>query len=204
MYFILSRLDAPKFCKLDFIVNFGVAPSTKTELTHIIENANSIGQVYQFFESLDTLTLLKLHKYFFWADKKLHSVFFIENKDQISEDLLIDFRSEEDQEKYRQSEQLAARSKANKNNKKKEAKNIDVNRAKNTITKEDLIFGASNNLKTVNIMGQDDFPDLSGSDDDLPAPVKTNNRRNQGQKFVKKQQPIRFGEGQDGDWGISA
>ena len=36
MYFILSRLDAAKFCKLDFIVNFGVQPSTKTELIHII------------------------------------------------------------------------------------------------------------------------------------------------------------------------
>lgn len=35
--------------------------------------------------------LLKLHKYLDWADKKLHSVFFIENKDQINEDLLLDF-----------------------------------------------------------------------------------------------------------------
>ena len=41
MYFVLSRLDAAKFCKLDFIVNFGVAPSTKTEMQNIIENANS-------------------------------------------------------------------------------------------------------------------------------------------------------------------
>lgn len=49
-------------------------------------------------ESVDPMTLLKLHKYFFWADKKLHSVFFIENKDDISEDMLIDFKSEEDQE----------------------------------------------------------------------------------------------------------
>lgn len=53
-------------------------------------------------------------------------------------------------------------------------------------------------------MGQEDFPDLSGSDDDVPAPVKTNNKRKQGPKFVKKQQPIRFGEGQDDEWGISA
>jgi hypothetical protein len=35
--------------------------------------------------------LLKLHKYFDWADKKLHSAFFIENRDQISDDLLADF-----------------------------------------------------------------------------------------------------------------
>ena len=32
----------------------------------------------------------KLHKYLFWADKKIHSVFFIENKEDISEDLLGD------------------------------------------------------------------------------------------------------------------
>jgi hypothetical protein len=37
MYFVLSRLDADRFCKLDFIVNFGVAPSTKTEMQHIVE-----------------------------------------------------------------------------------------------------------------------------------------------------------------------
>lgn len=49
-------------------------------------------------ESVDAMTLLKLHKYFFWADKKLHTHFFIENKGDISEDMLIDFKSEEDKE----------------------------------------------------------------------------------------------------------
>ena len=49
------------------------------------------------------MVLLKLHKYLFWADKKLHSVFFIEDKDQISEDLLDDFRSEDDKEKFKKS-----------------------------------------------------------------------------------------------------
>jgi len=33
-----------------------------------------------------------MHKYLNWADKKLHSVFFIENKDQLDEDLLADFK----------------------------------------------------------------------------------------------------------------
>ena len=36
--------------------------------------------------------MLKMHKYLNWADKKLHSVFFIENKDQLNEDLLADFK----------------------------------------------------------------------------------------------------------------
>ena len=44
------------------------------------------------FEPTDTMMLLKLHNYFNWADKKLHTAFFIDNKDQISEDLLSDFK----------------------------------------------------------------------------------------------------------------
>lgn len=40
------------------------------------------------------LMILKLHKYLNWADKKLHSVFFIENKDQITDDLLNDFKED--------------------------------------------------------------------------------------------------------------
>lgn len=38
------------------------------------------------------LQLLKLHRYLYWADKKLHSVFYIESKDQIDEDLLAEFK----------------------------------------------------------------------------------------------------------------
>ena len=41
------------------------------------------------------IIILKIHKYFSWADKKLHQVFFIENKDDISEDLLSDFKDPE-------------------------------------------------------------------------------------------------------------
>jgi hypothetical protein len=36
--------------------------------------------------------LLKIYQYLDWADKKLHSVFYVENKDQINEDLLSEFR----------------------------------------------------------------------------------------------------------------
>jgi hypothetical protein len=38
--------------------------------------------------------LLKLHNYFNWADKKMHTKFFIENKDNLNEDLLADFKEE--------------------------------------------------------------------------------------------------------------
>ena len=36
MYFVMSRLDAVKFAKLDFIVNFGVSPDIKSKFTEII------------------------------------------------------------------------------------------------------------------------------------------------------------------------
>lgn len=92
MYFVMARLDAAKFCKLDFIVNFGVSLKVKSELAELIANGGGKESAFAFMRGLDDLDLLKLHKYFFWADKKLHSVFFIEDKDQISEDLLVDFR----------------------------------------------------------------------------------------------------------------
>lgn len=92
----MARLDAAKFCKLDFIANFGVMPSIKTKMTELIESATTHSEIVNYLETLDHLVLLKLHKYFFWADKKLHSVFYIEDKDHINEDLLIDFKDEDE------------------------------------------------------------------------------------------------------------
>lgn len=85
------------------------------------------------------MVLLKLHKYFFWADKKIHAVFFIEDKDEISEDLLFDFKDEEDDVKvrFKQSESLGGKKLAQANMPKK----INLERGKDRLTKEDLIFG---------------------------------------------------------------
>lgn len=117
------------------------------------------------------MTLLKLHKYFFWADKKLNHVFFIDNKDTISEDLLFDFKSEEDQEQYKKSEQLAVRINAAAQKKEKsKPKLIEEGRKKTTITKEDLLFGAGNQRKLVNITDDDDFPDLEEDGDPFALP----------------------------------
>lgn len=95
MYVVMSRLDVYRFCKVDFIINFGVPPDVKTSLEQHIQSSTQ-SQIYAFFDKMEPMVLLKIHKYFFWANKKLKSVFFIEDKDQISEDLLIDFKSEED------------------------------------------------------------------------------------------------------------
>ena len=81
MYFVMSRLDATKYVKLDFIVNFGVSTDIKSKMSDLVQNGGRKEDIYRYFGNLNSIDLLKLHKYFFWADKKLHSVFFIEDKD---------------------------------------------------------------------------------------------------------------------------
>lgn len=44
--------------------------------------------------------MLRICKYLNWADKKLHAVFYIEKKDDISEDLLDDFKDSDNKEKF--------------------------------------------------------------------------------------------------------
>ena len=93
MYVVISRLDADKFAALDFTLNFGITQETKNLFTDWLINGGNYEETRdQIFKQTDTLNLLKLHKYFDWADKKLHTAFYIENKDQISEDLLADFK----------------------------------------------------------------------------------------------------------------
>ena len=93
MYFAVARLDAEKFTKLDFTLNFGITPEVKSQYVEAIENGGDYDEVKrEVFDQTPTIMLLKLHKYFNWADKKLHTAFFIDNKDQISDDLLDDFK----------------------------------------------------------------------------------------------------------------
>jgi hypothetical protein len=51
---------------------------------------------------MELIQILKMYKYFSWADKKLHQVFYIENKDDISEDLLSDFKDPDSESKFKQ------------------------------------------------------------------------------------------------------
>lgn len=93
MYFAVSKLDADRFAKLEFVMNFGVSSEYKNLFTSFIENGGSYDEArVHVFEPTPVLTLLKLHNYFNWADKKLHTAFFIENKDKLNEDLLADFK----------------------------------------------------------------------------------------------------------------
>ena len=122
MHSIVSHLDSTRLSKLDLIANFGVSMQAKTDLVNVFSSSGGGSELVKIFEGLDHMTLLKLHKYLFWADKKLHSVFYSEDRELISEDLLFDFKSEEDQEKFKKSEQLAKTKKAAKAQKEEEVR----------------------------------------------------------------------------------
>ena len=93
MYYAVSKLDADRFANLDFVMNFGITSEFKVLFSNFIANGGTFTQAKEnIFQPTPTLMLLKLHNYFNWADKKLHTAFFIENKDQIDEDLLADFK----------------------------------------------------------------------------------------------------------------
>ena len=93
MYYAISKLDADKFANLDFTLNFGITPDVKNLFVDWLANGGNYEETKDVvFKATENLMLLKLHKYFDWADKKLHTVFFIENKDHIDDDLLADFK----------------------------------------------------------------------------------------------------------------
>ena len=95
MYFAVSKLDADRFANLVFVMNFGISSVYMVLFTSFIENGGSYEQAKEnVFSPTPVLMLLKLHNYFNWADKKLHTAFFIENKDNLNEDLLADFKEE--------------------------------------------------------------------------------------------------------------
>lgn len=82
MYYAVSKLDADKFVNLSFVMNFGITAEIKVLFTTFIREGGSFEQAKEtVFAPTPILMLLKLHNYFNWADKKLHTAFFIDNKD---------------------------------------------------------------------------------------------------------------------------
>ncbi len=93
MYFIIAKLDEKSLARMQFLVNFGVTMDNIRIMNYALESGGTYEEVKEStFKGLEFLQILKIYKYFNWADKKLHSVFYIENKDDISEDLLSDFK----------------------------------------------------------------------------------------------------------------
>lgn len=85
----------------------------KSDIVNAFNSRSGPNELLKIFKGLDDMSLLKIHKYLFWADKKLHSVFYQEDRELISEDLLFDFKSEEDKAKFKKSEALANAKKTN-------------------------------------------------------------------------------------------
>lgn len=95
MYFVIGRLDAAKLAKMDFIINFGVSVEQRNKVLELIEYGGDYGRAARTFDSIPFEQLLKMYKYFHWADSRLHTMFYHEKKDEISEDLLNDFKDPE-------------------------------------------------------------------------------------------------------------
>ena len=155
MYFAVSKLDADRFAKLDFVMNFGIGQEYKNLFTAFIENGGSYSEAREsVFEPTPILMLLKLHNYFNWADKKLHTAFFIENKDKLNEDLLADFKEGQGIN-------------INPGLTSKKQKLVQEQKPKGLVQQDDNIFNNKSILRTgvqkkdvVDVNSQSDFPTL--------------------------------------------
>lgn len=115
MYFVIARLDEHRLAKMEFLVNFGVTMENIKIMQDVMEHGGAYQDVKNSaFSKMDFIQVLKIYKYFSWADKKLHQVFYIENKDDISEDLLSDFKDSESETKFKQPKQLGGKTSADK------------------------------------------------------------------------------------------
>lgn len=91
MYMAINRLDAEQFAALSYTQNFGIDTEVRQQFTDMMKYGGDYNDCLKLFKSVDTLQMLKLHKYLNWADKKLHSHLFAELKEKINENLLADF-----------------------------------------------------------------------------------------------------------------
>lgn len=112
------------------------------------------------FKSLPFLQILKIYKYFSWADKKLHSVFYIENKDDISDDLLSDFK--EDSFAKQSTSQKISKPQALGPSSVVEAlpTNVIV-KADKLVSEHEYLFGTGKkDTRTIDVKSKEDFPTL--------------------------------------------
>jgi len=100
--------------------------------------------------------LLKVYKYLSWADKKLHSVFYIENKDSISEDLLNDFKDPDNEDKFVKPKTLSKGASI----KESHVENVIV-KSDHLLSEHEYLFGKKKDLnKIIDVKSNDDFPTL--------------------------------------------
>jgi hypothetical protein len=164
MYFAVGKLDADRFANLDFVMNFGIGGEYKVLFTSFIDNGGSYEQAKEnVFAPTPVLMLLKLHTYFNWADKKLHTAFFIENKDNLNEDLLADFKEE--------GKGLEVKPGLGSKN----AKVVEDKKPKGLVQQEQNIFNTKGIMRVglqkpniIDVNSKQDFPTLSFS---VPSPL---------------------------------
>ena len=73
MYFVINKLDESRLYRMDFLVNFGVSLEDIRHISEALEDGGNYDDVKEHtFKHLPFLTVLKINKYFSWADKKLH------------------------------------------------------------------------------------------------------------------------------------
>lgn len=68
MFVIISKLDAQKLVKMDYIMNFGVPILTKEKMMDFIENGGKLDHASELFKELPFMQVLKMYRYFDWAD----------------------------------------------------------------------------------------------------------------------------------------
>jgi hypothetical protein len=145
-----------------------------------MEQGGDYSNVKLTFEKLEFYQILKVYKYFSWADKKLHQVFYIENKDDISEDLLSDFKDPDNEAKFR-------RPALNKHASQQEQKpqNVIV-KSDSLLSEHEYLFGKKKDTtKIIDMKSSEDFPTLfaAGPGSNVGTQVAAGNTN------IKKGQP---------------
>jgi hypothetical protein len=121
-----------------------------------MENGEGYESVSEIFEAIDFYHILKVYKYFSWADKKLHQVFYIENKDDISEDLLSDFKDPDNEAKFLKPKSLAKEASV----KEQMPDNVMV-KSDSLLSEHEYLFGKKKETaKIIDVKSAMDFPTL--------------------------------------------
>ena len=160
LHFIIKKQDASNLVKLNFLYNIGVSMDVKNKILRELESGGDYEDIKFVFEKIDFLELLKVCKYFSYADKKLHSILYNEQLEELSEDLLSDFRDEESKSGFQQPESL----KTKKGQKEKGQANVIVKETQ-LVSEHEYIFGTNKNKgNIIDTQSQMDFPTLGMKD----------------------------------------
>lgn len=81
------------------MMNFGISMEHKQTLDEAFKSGNTLDAFYKIMSPIPLEPLLKMYKYFQFADKKVHHIMYKETQGQLDINLLSDFLSPEDRKK---------------------------------------------------------------------------------------------------------